>query len=158
MDFIRNNITIFNHLYSVVTGILSYLLLIKINKLPSEVAFIFAAFLPLAINHFKDKINVNDDSTELGKLNKKFLQLQSEYGNCKEKLKAKEALLIHVKTEITNHSTGQKKTSKEAQDLLSSMTRWFNTEVEFNNVSNESVDKLVDYKRKFDSFMSQTRL
>lgn len=155
MNFIRGNIGIFNHLYSAVTGVASYFLLIKINKLPSEVAFVCAAFLPLIVNHFKDKINILDDSTELGKLNKRYVELESTYNDCKAKLNIKEALLIHMKTEITNHSTGQKKTSREAQDLLGLMTRWFNTEVEFNNISNESVDKLADYKNKYDTFMAQ---
>lgn len=153
MKWIKDNVSIINHGYTFFTGLGSFYLLSVVNSFPVEVATISAGFISVFINYFKDKINKHDDSTDLGKLTNKKIELEHLIGNLKLELETKDALIIHMRSEIVNNSTGNK-SQKEAKEFLTHMSQWCMVEHTFNKASNASSQKLDEYKQKFEEFKS----
>ena len=153
MSFISSkHIPVLNHGYSALTGVVSYFILVELNLLPTTINVLVAGFLPILINHGKDLINEKDDTTNLGKLKQKFDQLETQHNRLKDELETKDSILVALKSELTNYTTG-KRTAKEAQSLVLGVAKWCSEDEDLYKTSNATNHKTNLHKDKIRQYI-----
>lgn len=118
---IKKFITIYGLVYSLVTGVI-FFILIKLIKLIKEInitlIILTATFAQNLISKGKEKLDEYDKESKIWKH-------KEEIKNLKKKLDEKESVLIAFRAELVNHITKPDKDQKDkAEKLIKRLANW----------------------------------
>lgn len=147
MNHLKKYITIYNPLYTAITTVCtSGLILISNGTIATTVVVVIAIGIHTIVNKGKDKLSEIDESSPIGKLKKQ----NEEYKN---KISEKEAMLIALRAELINYTTTNKRTKKEAEQMLNGLLNWCGEAEGMNTINCENKEETTAQREKIKSFL-----